>query len=121
MKRLIDKYLINWKNELGRKSLLLRGARQVGKTWLARHFKDQNRVQVIELNFEKRPELKDLFTSNDVASIIESLEIGLNIDINLDWIRKSSARRSESTTCSIRGLALRDVFGSHGGVQAGRA
>ena len=38
LKRKVDNYLLEWKNNPRRKPLILNGARQVGKTWLLKHF-----------------------------------------------------------------------------------
>ncbi len=51
MKRNIEKKLLKWKNEEGRKVLLLRGARQVGKTYSIRKL-GKNFKHYIEVNFE---------------------------------------------------------------------
>lgn len=60
MKRLIDEELNNWKNRKDRKVLLLRGARQVGKTYsiriLGKTFKN-----FLEVNFEENPHLGSFF------------------------------------------------------------
>ena len=49
-----------WKDETGRKPLLLKGARQVGKTWLVREF-GKEFDEFVEFNFEQRPELSTVF------------------------------------------------------------
>jgi len=60
MKRLIDWHLIAWKESDRRKPLLLKGARQIGKTYsvrqLAKHFES-----FVEINFELVPEAKTIF------------------------------------------------------------
>ena len=58
--RTIDKYLAEWKESSNRKPLLLRGARQVGKSWAVKNLGRQFKYY-IEANFEKRKELKSLF------------------------------------------------------------
>ena len=57
-----------------RKPLILRGIRQSGKTWLVRELAKSQNKQLIEINFENRPELRSLFTSNDVKLIWSNLE-----------------------------------------------
>ncbi len=49
------------------------GARQVGKTWVVRNLAQSNHKKLIELNFEKKPELSSLFISNDPKQIILNL------------------------------------------------
>lgn len=77
-------FIEDWLTRTDRKPLVIRGARQVGKTWLVRHFKHPTRDRVIELNFEKQPQLKSLFSSNNPAAIIENLESSLNTTIDID-------------------------------------
>lgn len=60
MKRLIDHYLREWKNSPYRKSLLLRGARQVGKTYAVRQL-GKSYKSFIEINFEINISAKDIF------------------------------------------------------------
>ncbi len=60
MKRLIDWHLTTWKEDKRRKPLLLKGARQIGKTYsirqLGKHFES-----MVEINFELVPEAKTIF------------------------------------------------------------
>lgn len=60
MKRLISTYLQVWKKDPYRKPLLLRGARQVGKTYEVRQF-GKTYQHFVEINFEKRPEMRTVF------------------------------------------------------------
>lgn len=66
-------FLQNWLESADRKPLVIRGARQVGKTWIVRDLAQRNHKKLIELNFEKKPELSSLFTSNDPKQIILNL------------------------------------------------
>lgn len=75
-------YLTNWITLNGRKPLVIRGARQVGKTWLVRQFAKTAGLTLIEINFEKRPDRADLFKSNDPHQIILELESALNLSID---------------------------------------
>lgn len=71
--RIIDKYLMEWKNRQQHKPILLRGARQVGKSWAVRHL-GESFENFIEINFEKNPEFKEVFHSNlDVNRIIREI------------------------------------------------
>ena len=83
MKRALLDYLNTWLISSDRKPLIIRGARQVGKTWLVRHFAKQSGKQLIELNFEKQPSYISLFSSNDPQRILLNLSaaIGRKIDI----------------------------------------
>lgn len=82
MKRDIEQQLLQWKHSDRRKPLILRGARQVGKTWCLQSFGDQYYKQVAYLNFEEMPSASKLFLADLTPQrIIE--EIGLLLDINI--------------------------------------
>jgi len=70
MKRLALAFLNDWLKNPERKPLVIRGARQVGKTWLVRQFAHERNLNLIELNFEKQPGLASLFTSNEPKEIL---------------------------------------------------
>jgi hypothetical protein len=53
---------------------VLRGARQVGKTWLVRNFAQRHDLSLVELNFERFPNLADLFSTNDPETILKNIE-----------------------------------------------
>ena len=81
-KRRIYSDLLNWKNQLLRMPLILRGARQVGKTHLIRTL-GQEFQNIYEFNFQKNPDLEVFFkTTNDPKKIIEHLGILSNKKIN---------------------------------------
>lgn len=73
MRREHSAFLAKWLASSSRKPLVVRGARQVGKTWLIRDLARSQNRQLFEINFEKRPESASLFSSNDPR------EISLNI------------------------------------------
>jgi len=75
--------LITWKNSSSRKPLIIRGARQVGKTWLMKEFGNTQYAQTVYVNFEKNKRLQSLFTDDfDIKRVIVALqaESGLTID-----------------------------------------
>lgn len=76
MKRFIMKQLVDWKNSLDRKPLILKGARQVGKTYILKEFGENNYENVAYFNFDHDDGLKELFsnTKNPIR-IIEQLSI----------------------------------------------
>lgn len=82
MQRTILKTLMQWYRSYDRKPLIIRGARQVGKTWLARTLAKQAQLQLVELNFERDPQLASLFDSNDPKQTIRHIEMALNITID---------------------------------------
>lgn len=75
-------YLENWIHQPNRKPLVIRGARQVGKTWIVRELANKTKKNLIEINFERDPRIKSLFNSNDPLVIIRNLEVyfGKHID-----------------------------------------
>ena len=83
MKRFIMQKLIDWKNKPGRKPLIIRGARQVGKTWLIKEFGKNEYAQTVYVNFESSKLLKSLFTNDfDINRILTALQIETGISIN---------------------------------------
>lgn len=84
MERKIFKELYVWfeTKEL-RKPLIIRGARQVGKTWLVRHLAKKFNLELLELNFEQNPHIKSFFQDNEPKKIITRLETFFSKTINL--------------------------------------
>lgn len=81
IKRNIDDLLLKWKDNPRRKPLLLRGARQVGKSWSVRNLGDSFEYY-IEVNFEKRPDLKEIFDENrGVRDICSALSIVFDVPV----------------------------------------
>lgn len=80
MKRNIMKRLVEWQNKANRKPLLIRGARQVGKTYSIVEFgKTHFKGNVHILNFEKNPDIHSIFNQNlDSVRILSELELILN-------------------------------------------
>ena len=64
MKRNAINALIKWKNNEERKPLVIRGARQVGKTWLMKEFGTKYYKNFVYLNFDEEDELKSIFEAN---------------------------------------------------------
>lgn len=77
MKRLCYSDLRTWLSHERRKPLVIRGARQVGKTTLVRLFAESIGGEVAELNFERRPELAQLFGGNQPRKTLELIELML--------------------------------------------
>ena len=68
--------LAKWKNSSDRKPVILQGARQVGKTWLLKHFGEREFKNVAYFNFERQTELKQFFErTKDPEQIIENLTL----------------------------------------------
>ncbi len=58
--------LEKWEKRPTRKPLVIRGARQVGKTWLVCEFARANFQNLVEINFDETPEKQQLFTGKAV-------------------------------------------------------
>ena len=76
MKRNAIQNMINWKSDEERKPLVLRGARQVGKTWLMKEFGKNCYRSFVYFNFDEEDELKSIFETNkNPQRIIELLSM----------------------------------------------
>ncbi len=76
MKRDVIKQLAAWKGSNRRKPLILRGARQVGKTWILREFGREFADGFVYINFEKEPAYRQFFeTTKDVNRILPQLAL----------------------------------------------
>ena len=75
MKRKIYDRLLRWKNSKDRKPLILLGARQVGKTWIMRHFGDCEYEKVLYVNCDDEPRIGQLFDLDyDIGRILTALQ-----------------------------------------------
>jgi hypothetical protein len=82
MHRELLKSLIQWKNKVDRKPLIIRGARQVGKTWLLKEFGRAYYKNVAYVNFETAKSLYSIFDSGfEVDKLIMALKIETGIEI----------------------------------------
>jgi len=82
MKRDIYKKMLEWKSSKRRKPLLLRGARQVGKTYTLQQFGDKEYDNVAYFNFEENPALDDFFQQKlDPRAIIANLSLYIDREI----------------------------------------
>ena len=76
LERKITSVLEEWKNEEKKPCLLIRGARQVGKTFIIDDFAKKNYENYIYINFELTPEYKNIFNGNlDIKTLIMKLEV----------------------------------------------
>lgn len=83
MERTAMQALKSWKNKTEHKPLIIRGARQVGKTWLMKAFGRNEYTQTAYINFESSKLIKTLFVDNfDVHRIITGLQIETGVQIN---------------------------------------
>lgn len=84
MRRDIEKELILWKAQKERYPLIIRGARQVGKSYLVEIFGKGHFQNIVVVNFEFQPQLKECFKSLDPSEIINKLQLLLGVQIKED-------------------------------------
>jgi len=75
MKRFMEHQLRHWLQKSRRKPLIIRGARQVGKSTLVQNFAREQHLKLAEVNLEKHPDLDDIFATNDLDMILPELEL----------------------------------------------
>lgn len=82
MKRFASNHLDAWLDSPDRKPLIIRGARQTGKTWIVRDLAERQQRPLVEINFERHPDWVDHFQTNNPKTILQNLsaETGLTID-----------------------------------------
>ena len=74
MERLVLKKLLEWKNSPYRKPLILKGVRQVGKTWILKEFGNRFYDNIAYFNFDESEEYRQFFeTTKDVNRILQNL------------------------------------------------
>ena len=94
--RFEQEYLNSWFNRSHKKPLIIKGARQVGKSTLVRLFAKQHDFDLVEINFEQSPDNASFFKSNDPVKILSLLSTYFEKKINpersllfLDEIQKT--------------------------------
>lgn len=76
LRRKIDQFLDEWLQDENRKPLIIKGARQIGKTKTIEEFARRNNLSLIEINFVLNPEYKDIFDDGyDVDKIIKNITL----------------------------------------------
>ncbi|MDO5062463.1 MAG: ATP-binding protein [Peptostreptococcaceae bacterium] len=76
MLRIATDRLLEWKNKTNRKPLIIRGARQVGKTWLMKNFGKAHYKKSVYINFDNNELMKNLFDrSYEIDRLITGLEL----------------------------------------------
>lgn len=84
LKRKIDNYLNNWKQNKDRKPLIVKGARQIGKTKSITAFAEANYKSVIAINFVEQQKYKQIFNDGyEVDTIIKNISL---LDPSLKFI-----------------------------------
>ncbi len=76
MQRISEHQILSWKDSPRRKPLIIRGARQVGKTWLVDNILASQFSNFVKIDFEQRKDLHTYFTDNlDPVQIVKNLEL----------------------------------------------
>ena len=76
LKRKVDNYLLEWKNNPDRKPLIIKGARQVGKTRSVEWFASQNYQCVIQINFVEQKRYRGIFEDGfEVDAILKNISL----------------------------------------------
>jgi len=77
MERYVMNKLVEWKNKPGRKPLILKGARQVGKTWLMKEFGKRHFKYTAYVNFDNNDKMLEVF---EMDYNIERILMAINIE-----------------------------------------
>ncbi len=75
MKRKAEVFLSDWQQRASRKPLVLRGARQVGKTYLVEHWGKKRFRNVLTVDLERERDLHGLFAEPDPKRLLEELAL----------------------------------------------
>jgi len=87
MHRLAINRLLAWKGKKGRKPLIIRGARQVGKTWLMREFGRRHYEKHVYVNFEDNPQMERLFSLGlDARRLAEGIGAYSGVSVDEDTL-----------------------------------
>ncbi len=107
MERKSQKTLKEWFEQHDRRPLIIRGARQVGKTWLVRTLAKAHGAGLVELNFERNPELKSFFRDNNPKVVLQGLEqfIGNAIDADRDVLFLDEIQAAPELLAKLRWFA----------------
>ena len=76
LKRKIDQYLIDWKNDKYKMPLIVKGARQIGKTDAIENFAKNNYKNIVEINFAIQKQYQDIFDDGyEVDTILKNISL----------------------------------------------
>ena len=85
MQRRIIQALKKWRLKPNRKPLIIQGARQVGKTWVMKHFGETCFTQTAYINFDHNPRMQTLFSGDyDISRLLLGLKIESGVDIQAE-------------------------------------
>lgn len=113
LKRKIDEFLKDWKNNPNRLPLIIYGARQVGKTTSIEAFAKQNYQNIVEINFYENPEYMECFSNFNVDEIIKNISY-INPDFrfipNQTLIFFDEIQEFKNVTTSLKFFAIDGRF-----------
>jgi len=81
MRRYFEDFLVKWKDRSTRKPLIIRGARQVGKTYIVEEFGKNHFKFFLKVNLEENEDIKELFNNKNTLQIVENLSILFQVNI----------------------------------------
>lgn len=85
MERLALKQLEQWKNRKNRKPMIIRGARQVGKTWLMKEFGKRYFKKIAYVNFDNSSMMKKVFEGDlDITRLLDAISIETGVKIEAE-------------------------------------
>jgi uncharacterized protein len=108
MRRTVNEALLRWKDSPVRKPLIVRGARQVGKTYSLRFFGKTNFEDILEVNLESQSQAHKAFSSNlDAKTVLAGLETAMRREIKPG---KTLLFLDEIQACPRAIMALRYLY-----------
>ena len=114
LERKIYKDLVNWKNNKNKKSLIVKGARQVGKTYIIEKFCKENYKNYVYINFFENNEYNSIFQNGlDVNTIIKQLTIripNINLVPNETVIFLDEIQECPEAITALKFLTIDDRF-----------
>lgn len=108
MTQLLDRheldYLHEWAERYPRKPLVIRGARQVGKSTLVREFARASGMPLAEVNLERNPQFGQAFATNDPGRILSTLELltGQSITVGADILFLDEVQAAPNALAALR-------------------
>lgn len=76
LRRKIDAFLLDWKDRKDKKPLIVKGARQIGKTRSIEWFAYNNYKSVVQINFVEQPKYKSIFDNGfEVGEILKNISL----------------------------------------------
>lgn len=107
MQRYVMEQLVEWKNKKNRKPLLLKGARQVGKTWLMKEFGKQHFKYTAYVNFDNNEKMQDVFSMD---YNIERILMAINIETGVKLVPEETLIIFDEIQESPKALASLKYF-----------